>query len=309
MKHKTVLPGEAINLLNIEKGDVVVDATLGSGGHVRAITKKIGKEGKVVALDADKNAIDQFKKEMKKEGRERELILVHDNFKNIAKVIKDLRIEKVDAILADLGWRAEQMSDSAYGLSFQKEGRLDMRYDRQSAEITAHEIINQWRKEELEDIFGKYGEEKEARRIADTIVKQRKEKAIETTTQLAQLIEEVKRERMKIHPATKIFQALRIVVNNELENLEKFLKESLTLLKKNGRISVITFHSLEDRIVKEFFRTNAGGCVCPKNFPQCVCGAEKRLKIVTKKPIRPGKDEMRANPRARSAKLRVAEKI
>lgn len=309
MKHKPVLLSEAIELLNIKKGDVVVDATLGSGGHAREILKRIGKNGRLIGIDLDINAINDFKKSLPVTNYS----LVNDNFANIENILKNLGIDKVDAILADLGWRIEQVEDSQYGMSFNKDAPLNMNLSQMDRNgITAVEIINEWPEEELVSIFKQYGEEKHAKLAARAICDRRKEERIETTKQLVGIIEKsigFKYKKSKINSATRIFQALRIAVNDELGNLGKFLESSSEVLRKNGRIAVISFHSLEDRMVKEFFRTNAGGCVCPKELPICVCGKKPKLEIVTRKPVKPSQGELGENPRSRSAKLRVAELI
>jgi len=323
MEHIPVLLEESVEGLKIKEGAVVVDATLGTGGHSLKILEKVGKQGILIVFDWDQKAINDFKKRFKKTGDQvekitdridklRNIYLVRDNFIQLAEVLKIIGIERVDGILADLGWRIEQVLDKSYGMSFSAEGRLDMRLDRDSNKLSAYEMVNNWNSKDLEEVFSVCGEEREARRIALEIEKRRREKPIETPKELAMIVEEIlgrNFKKGKIHPATKVFQALRIVANGELSNLEKLLVVGLKSLKSGGRLAVITFHSLEDRIVKRFFRTNAGGCVCPKDLPVCVCGKNARLKIVTKKPIVAGQLELGKNPRSRSAKLRIAEKI
>ena len=314
--HIPVLLDEAVELLNLKKGSVVVDATLGGAGHFKKIVSLIGKEGTAIGIDVDERAIEELGSSFSDDGDHPKIILVNDNFSNLEKVLGSVGIDKVDAVLADLGWRSDQMDDESYGLSFRKEAPLNMRLQggahTQDKSLTAFEIINTWPEEKLGDIFQRYGEEKFARLAARSIVQSRKQKQIQTTTELAQILEQSlggRYRRLKIHPATRVFQALRIVVNDELESLETFLPQALRRLKGDGRIAIISFHSLEDRIVKEFFRTNARGCVCPKEFPVCVCGKKPALRIITKKPVTADEDELRKNPRARSAKLRVAQKI
>ncbi len=315
--HRTVLLKEAVEALNIKKGDVVVDATLGAGGHALEILRLIGEEGKLIAFDVDKKAVDDFEKRVAEnfpDLRER-LILVVDNFKNIKKVIRELQARgeikkgKVDAVLADLGWRVEQVRDERYGMSFRKKMPLKMSLNGNDAELTAEKIINEWSEDELKNVFQLLGEEREAGRIARKIVESRQKKRIVTTTQLANLITEAKKIRNgRIHPATKVFQALRIVVNAELSNLESFLEGATDVLESEGRLVVISFHSLEDRTVKKFFRAKARGCVCPEELPVCVCGQSNQFVILQKKGVRPSSAELKENPRARSAVLRILKK-
>ncbi len=328
--HQTVLLEEGVECLNIQNGDLVVDATLGVGGHTLKILEKIGEVGVVVAIDLDKNAIDDFIKNQNVSvdsvgdgiwrcfgGR---LLLVNDNFNNIKKIVKrlylsgDLPRNKVKAVLADLGWRIEQVENDFYGMSFRKEMPLLMRMDGRQTGLTARVIINDWKLDELEVVFSELGGEPRwlAKEIAKTVVSKRKEGDIKTTLQLAKLVEEVKLRKgvrgEKIHPATKVFQALRIVVNEELSNLRIFLKEALDVLENEGRLAVISFHSLEDRLIKDFFRTKTRGCVCSKEIPVCCCGQKREVKIISAKGIKPGLAELEKNRRARTAKLRVIEK-
>lgn len=311
--HIPVLLGETIEMLQVKKGSVVIDATLGSGGHTIELAKQVGKNGKVVSIDVDKKAIEQTKRRLRSEHPDlfSRIVFVNDNFSNLERILESQKIQKVHSVMADLGWRIEQIEDEEYGMSFRKESKLDMRLDRRSQTLTAHGIVNNWNAKRLEEIFRKYGEEKNARQIAKAIVGARQSDAIDATTELAKIVELKYKPRQKhrLHAATKVFQALRIVVNDELNNLEKFLEQTVSKLEKGGRIAVISFHSLEDRIVKKFFQTNARGCVCPKEFPLCVCGKKKTLEIVTKKPLMATEAEISKNPRSRSAKLRVAQKV
>lgn len=317
--HVPVLLGESIESLKIGRGDIVVDATLGDGGHSLRIAEKVGESGRVVAIDVDKRAIENFSKKLKSEfpSLRKRFHLVCGNFADLEIHLEKLGIGKVDGVLADLGWRIEQVRDRKYGMSFSQDAKLDMRLGLEKTKESAFEIVNGWQEERLEKIFVEYGQESNARKIAREICKRRKKSPISTTGELASIIERVSligtgkagAKRKKIHPATKIFQALRIAVNGELENLEKFLTVSLQLLKPKGRIAVISFHSLEDRIVKRFFQANARGCVCPKEFPICICGKKQSARMVTRKAIVAGAEEIRQNPRSRSARLRVAEKV
>ena len=309
--HKSVLLEESIKALNLKKGDVVVDATLGGGGHSHEILKKIGSEGMLIAIDQDNEAIEKFKAQSKKLKAKGRIFLVNDNFANLDSILKELKIEKVDAILADFGISSDQLEKTERGFSFQKDAPLDMRMN-QNEGMTAADVVNSYSEKELANIFFEYGDEKYARLIAKGIVSQRKSKPIETTKELAVLIEKSIPKRygsQKINPATKVFQALRIEVNKELESIREFIPKAIEVLDKKGRLSVITFHSGEDRIVKEIARENARGCICPPNFPVCRCGRFPIVKIVNSKPIVPGAKEIGDNPRSRSAKLRVVEKI
>ncbi len=310
-RHIPVLLGETIEMLQIKKGSVVVDATLGSGGHTVELAKRVGKNGKVVSIDVDKKAIEQTKKRLRSEHPDlfSRIVFVNDNFSSLEKILEKLGIPRVHSVVADFGWRIEQIEDEKYGMSFRKESKLNMRLDQRVNVLTAHEIINNWNVRQLEEIFRKYGEERSARQIAKAIVETRRDGEIDTTTELAKIIELKYKQKHRLHAATKVFQALRIVVNDELNNLERFLEQSLSKLEKGGRIAVISFHSLEDRIVKKFFQTNARGCVCPKEFPLCVCGKKRILEIVTKKPLMATETEIKKNPRSRSARLRVAQKV
>jgi 16S rRNA (cytosine1402-N4)-methyltransferase len=309
--HKSVLLEEAIELLNLKEGDVVVDATLGGGGHSEAILNKIREKGKLIAIDLDKEAAERFKLKVKsaKCKIDENLFLVNDNFANLENILENLRIEKVNAIIADLGWSSDQLEGR--GMSFMKDELLDMRLARQQ-ENTGEKIVNEYSQEDLEKVFKEFGEERFNKNIARKIVEFRKNKRVETTGELSKIIKAAIPKRYqhgRINPATRTFQALRIEVNNELGNLEKFVPQAVSALKQRGRLAIISFHSLEDRIVKNIFRQNAGGCICPSNFPECRCGKSPVVKIITKKPIIPGAEESKNNPRSRSAKLRICEKI
>jgi 16S rRNA (cytosine1402-N4)-methyltransferase len=307
--HKAVLLKEVIEGLNLKEGSIVVDATLGGGGHNRAILEKIGKQGKLIAIDWDAEAIENFRNSLLV-GQSKVVSLVQDNFARLNNILGGLQIKKATAILADLGFSSDQLEDESRGLSFQKDGPLDMRLN-SKGERSAWEIVNQYPLKDLEKIIRELGEERFAGRIARKICEKRKKKRILNTGELAALIEEIipKRYFLKIHPATKTFQALRIEVNQELENLKSFIPQAIDNLAPGGRLAIISFHSLEDRIVKNIFRENARGCICPKSFPKCVCKREMRIKIITKKPIVPTGEEVSDNPRSRSAKLRICEKM
>lgn len=312
--HKPVLLQETIDSLNLKNGAIAVDATLGGGGHSLAILEKILPEGRLVAIDQDQEAIVRFEKKvesLKIKRRGENFNLVHGNFANLGEILFSLKVPVADAIVADLGISSDQLDEAGRGFSFQKEGELDMRMDR-SKGVTAKEVVNSYSEEELVRILEKYGEELNARRIAKAIVKNRLRKPIVTTIELADIIESAvppKYKHQKINFSTKTFQALRLEVNQELENLGKFLEDAIQMLKSGGRLAVISFHSGEDAIVKNIFRENARGCICPPNFPVCRCGKVPIIKIINSRPIAAGDEELRANPRSRSAKLRVIEKL
>ncbi len=317
--HKTVLLNESIEQLKLKNGDIVVDATLGMGGHTIELARAVGETGKIIAIDMDSVAIDEAKKRIKKEEEAllKRIIFVKDNFKNIDKIVvgQGTSATKVKGVLADLGWRIEQIGDPKYGLSFNVDARLNMRLGgKEEGTEDAFDIVNSWSSEDLERLFRELGEEKFSRKIAIAIKEAREEKQIQTTIELAKIIEKTvgfasKKYGKKIHPATKVFQALRIQVNSELNNLNTFLQNAFDILQKEGRLAIISFHSIEDRIVKNFFKEQTKGCVCPKEFPICQCGKKPRARLITKRPIISGEVELADNRRARSAKLRVVEKI
>lgn len=308
--HKSVLLEESIEALKLKAGSIVIDATLGGGGHALEILKLIGKKGKLIVIDADSGAIERFEKKLNKQKIEN-IILVQDNFRNLESILKKNGIKKVDAILADIGYSSDQLEDPKRGISFQLDAPLDMRFD-QTQELTAEKIINEYNQEKLENIIKNYGEEKFYKSIVAGIIKYRKDKKIENTRELVKIIEQhvaVRYRHGKISPATKTFQAIRIEVNQELFSLRKFVSAAIEALNFSGRLAVVSFHSLEDRIVKEIFRENARGCICPQTFPVCLCGQLAKIKLITRKPIIPQVKEITDNPRSRSAKLRVCEKF
>ncbi len=293
MQHITVLLQEAVDALSLTKESVVVDATFGAGGHAKTIIEKLGSKGTYVGIDADRTAFigHTFK------DSQATIHLVNDNFKNITEILRSLHITYTDAILADLGWRQDQFTDGGKGFSFMKDEPLYMTFGEPTQyDFTAYDIVNSWEEASLADVIFAYGEERAARRIARAIVLERKKAPILTTKQLVDCIESVVRrdKKSKINPATKTFQALRIAVNDELSVLETFLNESFSSLTSGGRMSIITFHSLEDRVVKHSFKDLV---------------AANLAIAVTKKPITPTGDELANNPRARSAKLRVIQKL
>ena len=309
---------EVLDGLNLGSGKSVVDATLGGGGHTRAIFSSIAPTGKLLSLDQDASAVEAFLGRASEEVLTREalqdqrLLIRKANFSEIDEVVSEEEFGPVDAIMADLGYSSDQIEDGARGLSFQNDGPLDMRLDQESV-LTAEDIIMTWSLEELTRVFRDYGEEEYSYQLAKRIVETRASHVIDTTRKLADLIEEatppMNRRLEKIHTATKVFQALRIPVNEEYERLEILLDGSRKVHRAGERRAVIAFHSGEDSLVKKFFLAQVKGCVCPREFPICICGLTPTIRIITKKVITPTDEEVAMNPRARSAKLRIAEKI
>ena len=308
--HKPVLLAETIELLNPSGGEIFVDATLGLGGHAEAILSA-ADETKVIGIDQDLEAIRFASERLEKFGDR--IRIFHANFSEIKQVLADAKVEKVDGVLADLGVSSLQFDSAQRGFSFRFDAKLDMRMNADSGEETAAELLENLSETEIADLIYKYGEERNSRRIARRIVwKKEIGEPIRTTKELAETVEKAigrGKSKDKIHPATRTFQALRIAVNGELEILEKFITDSIDILKKDGRLAVITFHSLEDRIVKQTLQKLAGKCSCPPRFPQCVCGARREVEILTRKPVAPSQKESDENSRARSAKLRVCRKL
>src|SRR6056297_3320829 len=305
--HKPVMMDEIIKGLEIEKDGVYVDCTLGGGGHTREISK-LASEGKVISIDRDIEAIKNFEKYKKNYTN---VIAVKDNFSNIDKILKKLNIQNISGALLDLGVSSYQLDNPERGFSYNENYELDMRMN-SDQKLTARHIINGYTKNELREIIYKYGEEKWADRIAEFIVKEREDRFIETTFDLVEIIKKaIPRSARKDgpHPAKRTFQAIRIEVNKELDVIEPTIKKIVGKLAKNGIICVITFHSLEDRIVKNTFKWLEKDCICPPKQPICNCNKKRLIKIITKKPIESTEGELKDNPRARSAKLRVAKKI
>jgi 16S rRNA (cytosine1402-N4)-methyltransferase len=308
-EHRTVLLEEAVTGLNIKADGIYVDCTLGGGGHSELILSKLGAEGRLVAIDQDIKAIENAKERLAWSGKQ--INFVQRNFKYIKEIIESLEIAKVDGIVYDLGISSPQVDEGERGFSYWSEATLDMRMDK-SAQLTAHEIVNCWDESELIRIIYEYGEERFAKRIAQSIIRERQIKSIETTTVLADIVKNsipAATRRTGGHPARRTFQAIRIAVNDELNVFKESLIAAINLLNAGGRISVITFHSLEDRICKEVFNEYAGGCICPPDLPICGCGIKPTIKIITKKPVVPSALEIAENPRARSAKLRIIERL
>ncbi|WP_010252204.1 16S rRNA (cytosine(1402)-N(4))-methyltransferase RsmH [Acetivibrio cellulolyticus] len=309
-EHKPVLFEECIENLDIKPDGVYVDGTLGGAGHSSAIYQKLGEKGMLIGLDQDGFALETSKKRLEDQNGKGSLIFANTNFVNIKSVCFENKIACVDGILLDLGVSSHQLDEAERGFSYNKDAPLDMRMDRRQ-KFTAETIVNEYSKEEIKKIIREFGEENWASRIAEFIVQRRDEKRIETTGELVEIIKAAipsSARREGPHPAKRTFQALRIAVNDELGILSKAIEEGVNLLKPGGRFCIITFHSLEDRIVKNEFNKYINPCTCPSTFPVCVCGKKKLAESVHRKPIVPSVKELEENPRARSAKLRVLEK-
>ncbi|OLS03876.1 16S rRNA (cytosine(1402)-N(4))-methyltransferase RsmH [Tissierella creatinophila] len=306
--HIPILLEEVVEGLSIKKDGIYVDGTLGGAGHSIEIVKKLDN-GKLIGIDQDTDALKKAS-EVLSDFKDK-TILVHNNYKNIDIVLEKLGIEKVDGIFIDIGVSSYQLDEATRGFSYHKDAELDMRMDR-TQDFTAWDIVNKYSKEELTDIILKYGEDSWAKRIAEFIVEERNLSPINTTLELVEVIKKAipKRVRMEgSHPAKQTFQALRIEVNGELDALKESIEKMVGLLKPGGRLGIITFHSLEDRIVKEEFKYLFRDCICPSDLPLCACEKKREIKIITRKPIVPTKEEILKNSRSRSAKLRIAEKI
>lgn len=307
-KHISVLLNECIEGLNIKKDGIYVDCTLGGAGHSSEIVKLLGENGRLIGIDQDKDALKAAKERLKEY---KNVTLVHSNFHNIYDVLNDLNINGVDGILMDLGVSSYQLDNGERGFSYMQDAPLDMRMNRENS-LSAYEVINSYSEEELFRIIKEYGEDKFAKRIANFIVKNREKKSIETTLELVDIIKmaiPAKARREGPHPAKRTFQAIRIEVNKELDIIENTIRDGVKKLNKGGRMAIITFHSLEDRIVKNVYKDLSNPCKCPSTFPICVCNKVPTVKTVSRKPIEPSEEELTVNPRSRSAKLRVLEKI
>lgn len=299
--HKSVLFDEAIKALDLNENKIIVDGTAGGGGHSGEIAKRAKR---VISIDQDPDAIEVLNERL---GDKENVTIVHDNYSNIKNIILNLNIEKIDGLLLDLGVSSFQLDTAERGFSFHKDAPLDMRMSKSG--LSAYDVVNNYDERQLADIIYRYGEEKFSRRIAANIVKARAKKPIETTFELVDIIKSsMPQKAMRdAHPARRTFQAIRIEVNAELDVLKSTLEDAFDILAPGGRIAIITFHSLEDRIVKEQFAKWCQGCTCPKEFPVCVCG--KKPKGKTFKSISPSKEELEENPRARSSRLRIFEKF
>lgn len=307
-KHVSVLLNECLEALDIKEDGIYVDCTLGGAGHSSEILKRLNNEGTLVGIDQDTDALKAAKDRLKEYNNVR---YVHNNFYNIASILEELDIPKVDGILMDLGVSSYQLDEAERGFSYMKDAPLDMRMNKDN-DFSAYDVVNDYSEEELHRIIKDYGEERFAKRIANFIVSRRQQKPIETTLELVDIIKAAipaKARRDGPHPAKRTFQAIRIEVNSELTILNKAIEDGVNKLNIGGRMAIITFHSLEDRIVKLKFRELADPCTCPKEFPICVCGKKPLVKLVSRKAIEPSKEEIDNNPRSRSAKLRVIERI
>lgn len=309
MEHISVLLDECIKYLNIKPDGVYVDGTLGLGGHSEAILEKLTAGGTLISIDRDDRALEFAGKRLARFGSQS--VRVKGNFGDVADILDELGLPQVDGMMFDLGVSSPQLDNPERGFSYMHDAPLDMRMD-ERAPLTARDILNSWSEAELRSILWRYGEERYSGRIAAAIVARRAEKPLETTGELVDVIRSAMPAaalREKQHPAKRSFQAVRIAVNDELGSLSRMLETSVDRLKPGGRLLVISFHSLEDRMVKEMIRGREAGCTCPKDFPVCTCGFVKTLKSVTRKPVSPAREEMERNPRARSARLRIAEKV
>lgn len=302
--HVPVLPKEVIDLLEPRPGGLYVDATAGGGGHSRALLESSAPDGRVLSLDADPIAVERVTRALNEFGSRS--VVVCENFRNLARIAKSAGFALVDGILFDLGLSSDQLADPSRGFSLMLDGTLDMRFDPAQQDPTAADLVNNLSQAELADLIFTLGEDRRSRQIARAIVDAR---PIHTSGELATIIARAIGRREKIHPATRTFQALRIAVNDELGALTDALRQAVELLHPEGRLAVISFHSLEDRAVKQFMQREARDCLCPPNAPTCVCHHCATLRIVTRKPIQPADIEVAQNPRSRSAKLRVAEKL
>lgn len=307
--HVSVLLRECIEALQIKPNGIYVDCTTGGGGHSLEIAKRLTDGGRLIAIDRDEDALRAAGKRLA-DFADR-VTFVHSNYAMLQSVLADLGIPGVDGVLADLGVSSYQLDTAERGFSYMQDAPLDMRMDREQP-LRAYDVVNTYSEEELRRILYDFGEEKFARNIAANIVKKRSERTIETTLELAELVKASMPKTAREgghHPAKRTFQAIRIEVNSELSSIPPALDAAVHALNPGGRIAVITFHSLEDRLVKQKFAALSSGCTCPREFPVCVCGKKPVVRVITKKPVTAGEDELEVNPRSRSAKLRVAEKI
>ena len=306
--HYSVLLAECMNGLDIKPDGTYVDGTAGGAGHSSEIAKRLGA-GRLIAIDQDETAVAVATQRL--DALQKNTTVVRSNFREIASVCRELGIDGVDGVLLDLGVSSYQLDTAERGFSYQADAPLDMRMDNRKA-LNAHTVVNTYSEQALKKILFEYGEERFAPQIAAAIVRAREKKTIESTAELSDIVKyaipSAAREGGH-HPAKRSFQAIRIEVNAELDVIEPAIRDAVSILNRGGRIAIITFHSLEDRIVKQTFASLAAGCTCPKNFPICVCGNKPKVKIITKKPILPSKAELEENPRSRSAKLRIAEKL
>ena len=307
--HKSVLLKESVEYLRPIEDGVYIDATLGLGSHTRHLFESTNLNSRIIGFDVDEEAISIAKERLA--DYKDNIHFINKNFYEIDCVSSELNLTEVDGIIADLGMSSYQLEHSNRGFSFMRSEPLDMRMDAK-LQFTAYDLVNEMSLEELSNLFRDYGEESFSKKIAKSIIKSRQQKPLQTSKELAALISNSiprKFHPKRIHPATKTFQALRIAVNNELENLIIFIEKAVKLLKKGGRLVIISFHSLEDRIVKNSFKELQSSCICPPDLPVCRCEKESSVKIITRSPVTPGEEEMIENPRARSSKMRVVERI
>ncbi len=307
--HTSVLLYECIEALNIRDGYTYIDCTAGGGGHSLEIAKRMGPTSRLICFDRDKNAIAAATKRL--EGYLDRVTFVNDNFSSLGEVIREMKIDNLGGVLADLGCSSHQFDTAERGFSYMQDARLDMRMDTDSP-LSAYEVVNEYSEDALRRILFEYGEEKFSARIASAICKRRQEKPVTTTVELSDIIKGAIPAAKRIdgpHPAKRSFQAIRIEVNGELDAIKPLINAAANGLVSGGRLAIISFHSLEDRLVKLGIRDLANGCTCPRDFPVCVCGKKATLKEISKKPILPSDKELEENPRSRSAKLRIAEKI
>lgn len=303
-KHIPVLLNETIKGLNIKPDGIYVDGTIGGAGHSKKIIEKLSQKGLLIGIDRDEEALKAADKNLKEYKNYK---LIHGNHDDIKTILEEIGIYKVDGILLDLGVSSYQLDEKERGFSYISNNKLDMRMDK-SQTLTAYEVVNKYKEEKLADIIYKYGEERYSKKIAKNICIARKNKPIETTKELADIVQKTIPYSKDGHPAKRTFQAIRIEVNNEIEPLYNTIMDCIKILKTGGRLCTITFHSLEDRAVKEAYKDAEGNCTCPKDLPYCVCGSKTLGKIINKKPIEADKKELEINSRAKSAKLRIFEK-
>lgn len=307
--HTSVLLFECIEALNIRNGFTYIDCTAGGGGHSLEIAKRMGKDSRLICFDRDKTAIAAASERLKDYSDR--VTFVNDNFSSLGKIIKDLNINNLGGVLADLGCSSYQFDTPERGFSYMHDAPLDMRMDIDSP-LSAYDVVNAYSEEKLKNIIYTYGEERFAPKIASAICRERQVSPIKTTHELSNIIKSAIPTPARAeghHPAKRTFQAIRIEVNSELDAIEPLIRDAASALVSGGRMAIISFHSLEDRIVKQTYRSLASGCTCPKDFPICICGNKPTVKEVSKKPILPSEEELENNPRSRSAKLRVAEKL
>ena len=307
--HTSVLLFECIEALNIRDGYTYIDCTAGGGGHSLEIAKRMGKNSRLICFDRDKNAIAAASERLK--DYKDQVTFINDNFSSIGKVVKELGITNLGGVLADLGCSSHQFDTPIRGFSYMHDAPLDMRMDTDSP-LSAYEVVNEYSEQRLKTIIFDYGEERFAPKIAAAICRHREISPIKTTHELTDIIKGAIPAAARVngpHPAKRTFQAIRIEVNSELDAIEPLIKDATNALVPTGRIAIISFHSLEDRIVKQTYKSLTSGCTCPKDFPICICGNKPKIKDISKKPILPSEEELENNPRSRSAKLRVAEKL